>query len=106
MAFFSLFRYDSQLKEELCGDNNPANSFRFLPTMQFVENYLQNIANSKDGGFMDPAQNKLTYEVCFYLVIQFLHFLSRENVKITHGYLHLPLRNAFAVCDYVCQMRL
>ncbi|XP_065058274.1 inositol 1,4,5-trisphosphate receptor type 1-like isoform X2 [Rhopilema esculentum] len=71
-AEHSVEEYDSQLREELCGENNPSNSYRFLPTMQFVENYLQNIANSKGGGFNDAEQNKLTYEV-----VQIARYLIR-----------------------------
>ena len=54
--------YDIHLKQELCGESAEC-SIRFRPTMHFVESYLQNIANSRDSGFTDSDQNKLTYEV-------------------------------------------
>ena len=64
MLSFVLSRYDNHLREEQGdGKTSKATVSQFKPTMNFVENYLHNIAVSHGMGFMDPDQNKLTYEV-------------------------------------------
>ena len=59
-----VFRYDNHLREEQGdGKTSKVTVAHFKPTMNFVENYLHNIAVSQGMGFMDPDQNKLTFEV-------------------------------------------
>ena len=54
------------MREEQCdGKSEKINVSSFKPTMNFVENYLHDIAVSVDMDTMDNDQNKLTYEVFF-----------------------------------------
>ncbi|XP_066920904.1 inositol 1,4,5-trisphosphate-gated calcium channel ITPR1-like isoform X2 [Clytia hemisphaerica] len=78
--------YDNHLREEQGdGKTSKVTVSQFKPTMNFVENYLHNIAVSHGMGFMDPDQNKLTYEVVqvAYHLIHFGFYGFKDLLRLT-----------------------